>query len=208
MGIFIYYMKIIISESQLKTIISETPIQVKSIKNINWWGLVVWGGNEFKEELLNNKEGHVSPSNEYYPYIIQLMKSFTTDMRGSFEQDVINGQLSKSTTDKFNNNIISTLSDLSKDSKLNTDLQNIPYGQRKLAKSIGKGKIKEGINKTFLLTGQKFFKEGFVLNLKKHYNSDSPIVQNYIKVSNQMGDFVAGNQYLKNHIFNFILSKL
>jgi hypothetical protein len=127
---------------------------------------VVWGGNEFKGELLNNKEGHVSPSNEYYPYIIQLMKSFTTDMRGSFEQDVINGQLSKSTTDKFNNNIISTLSDLSKDSKLNTDLQNIPYGQRKLAKSIGKGKIKEGINKTFLLTGQKFFKEGFVLNLK------------------------------------------
>jgi len=197
-------MKIIISESQLKTIISDTPIQVKVVKNINWWGLVWRGRKEWKEELKNT----VSPSNEYYLYIIQLMKSFTTDMRGGFEQDVINGQLSKSTTDKFNNNIISTLSDLSKDSKLNTDLQNIPYGQRKLAKSIGKGKIKEGINKTFLLTGQKFFKEGFVLNLKKYYNSDSPIVQNYIKVSNQMGDFVAGNQYLKNHIFNFILSKL
>jgi hypothetical protein len=197
-------MKIIISESQLKTIISDTPIQVKVVKNINWWGLVWRGREEWKEELKNT----VSPSNEYYLYIIQLMKSFTTDMRGSFEQDVINGQLSKSTTDKFNNNIISTLSDLSKDSKLDTDLQNIPYSQRKLAKTVGKGKIKEGINKTFLLTGQKFFKEGFVLNLKKYYNSDSPIVQNYIKVSNQMGDFVAGNQYLKNHIFNFILSKL
>jgi len=197
-------MKILLSESQLKTIISETPIQVKSIKNINWWGLVIRGGDELKRELQNT----VSASNEYYNYITQLMGSFTADMRGTFEQDVINGQLSKSTTDKFNNNVISTISDLSKDNKLNTDLQNIPYSQRKLAKAVGKGKIKEEINKTFLLTGQKFFKEGFVLNLKKHYNSDSPIVQNYIKVSNQMGDFVAGNQYLKNHIFNFILSKL
>lgn len=197
-------MKILLSESQLKTIISETPLQVKSIKNINWWGLVVFGRKEWKRELLNT----VSASNEYHTYITQLMESFTTDMRGSFEQDVINGQLSKSTTDKFNNNVISTISDLSKNNKLNTDLQNIPYSQRKLAKAVGKGKIKEGINKTFLLTGQKFFKEGFVLSLKKFYNSDSPIVQNYIKVSNQMGDFVAGNQYLKNHIFNFILSKL
>lgn len=97
------------------------------------------------------------------------MKNFTTDMKDSFEQDVINGQLSKSTMDKFNNNIISTLSNLSKDNQLNTDLQNIPYSQRKLVKTVGRGKIKEGINKTFLLTGQKFFKEGFVLNLKKYY---------------------------------------
>jgi hypothetical protein len=197
-------MKIVISESQLKTIISESPLQVKSIKNINWWGLVKGGQDEWKRELQNT----VSASNEYYTYITQLMQSFTTDMKDGFEQDVINGQLSKSTIDKFNNNIISTLSNLSKDSQLNTDLQNIPYSQRKLAKTVGRGKIKEGINKTFLLTGQKFFKEGFVLNLKKYYTNNSPIVQNYIKVSNQMGDFVIGNQQLQNHILNFILSKL
>jgi hypothetical protein len=162
------------------------------------------GQDEWKRELQNT----VSASNEYYTYITQLMQSFTTDMKDGFEQDVINGQLSKSTIDKFNNNIISTLSNLSKDSQLNTDLQNIPYSQRKLAKTVGRGKIKEGINKTFLLTGQKFFKEGFVLNLKKYYTNNSPIVQNYIKVSNQMGDFVIGNQQLQNHILNFILSKL
>ena len=134
---YLYHMKILLSESQLKTIISETPLQVKSIKNINWWGLVIRGGDELKRELQNT----VSASNEYYNYITQLMGSFTADMRGSFEQDVINGQLSKSTTDKFNNNIISTLSDLSKDNKINTYLTVQYSGDKPYYKIIQQSQI-------------------------------------------------------------------
>ena len=190
-------MKIIISESQLKTI-GDQNLPVSDLKNISWDGLVNTGRNS----LHNVIENTINTSSKMHNQINDLVINITKDMKNSFEQDVLNGNLSKTTMNQFNKNIVSSLNEF------NLELEHIPVTQRKLAKTVGRGKIKEAISKCFTFTGQRFFKKGFAENLKKFTNSNSPIIQNYIKVSNQMGDFVIGNQQLQNYVFSFIMGKL
>lgn len=195
-------MKILVTENQLNRIINEV-VSVKDIDDVNWYGLISKGRNVWKNEL--NKI--IKVPNEFYSYISTLLLSFTTNMKDSFQNDVKNGTLSQSTLDIFNKSVVSAINDINKDPKLNNEIQKIPPYQRKLAKSVGAIKIKSGVDQAMTLTGQKFFKEGFVQQLKI-YDGNSPIVQNYIKVSNQMGDQVSNNKYLKNFIYNFIIGKL
>jgi len=193
---YLYYMK-------LMNVLSEIE-SVKTIKDVNWYGLISSARKTWSHELSNN----VKIPNKFYDYITSLLVSFTSNMKETFESDVMRGNLSKDTLDLFNSNVLSSLNKISKDPILNSEIQNIPPYQRKLAKTVGVGKIKNGVDRVVQLTGQKFFKEGFTTPLKSYYSTNSPIVQNYIKVSNQMGDHISNNQQLKTQLYNFILNKL
>ena len=177
---------------------------VKTIDDVNWYGLISSGRDKWKSELNNS----IKIPQKFYDQISRLMVSLTSDLRDSFEKDVISGQLSQATMKKFNDNFITSIIEIGKDNVVNSEIQKIPITQRKLAKSVGRGKIKDGVNKTLTLTGQKFFKEGFGDTLKQVYDVKSPIIKNYIKVSNQMGDFVMTNKPLEDYLYNFILNKL
>jgi hypothetical protein len=196
-------MKIIITESQLKKIIKEGQ-PVKYVDDVNWYGIVTKARNNWQRELNDT----INVPSEFYRYVTNILLSLTSNLQDSFENDVKNGGLSKSTIDLFNRSVVSTLNRFNKDRKLNDEIKKIPLSQRMVAKTVGTGKIKEGINMVLSLTGDKFFKEGFTQGLKQYSDVNSPIIKNYIKVSNEMGNYVTNNEYLKNFIYNFIIEKL
>ena len=179
-------------------------INPTSIKDINWYGLLNNGRNVWRDTLQNN----VKIPGDLYPAVMKVMVSIG-DIKNELERDVMNGQLSQQTMDKFNQNLMSSIISVSKDKIVVDTLNQIPSTQRQIAKSIvGKGVIKSSINKSVSLTGKSFFIDGMVGQIKKTYNTNSPIVKNYINVLTQMGNSVSNNENLKNSIYNHIIKMI
>lgn len=175
-----------------------------TIKDINWYGLLNSGRNVWRDTLQNN----VKIPGDLYPAVMKVMVSIG-NIKNELERDVMNGQLSQETIDKFNKNLLSSIITVSKDSMVIDTLNQIPPTQRQIAKSIvGKGVIKSSINKSISLTGKSFFIDGMVGQLKKTYNVNSPIVKNYINVLTQMGNSVSNNENLKNSLYNLIIKMI
>lgn len=196
-------MRIILSESQYNNLLNEIN-DVKTIKDINWYGLLSNARNVWIDTLQNN----VKIPQEYYPYIQNIMVSLGR-IKNEIETDVMKGSLSQNTINKFNQNLLSSIVTASKDKTLLDTISNIPSSQRQMAKSIvGKGIIKSSINKSLNLTGKSFFIDGMIGGLKKYYNPNSPIVKNYTIVLNQMGNAVSNNEQLKSSLFNTIINIL
>lgn len=196
-------MKYIITESQLERLISEAPSKT-DINKGTWYTLLANAREVWKNAL----ESNVKIPNEYYDYISKIMVSIG-HVKNEIESDIQKGSLSQSTLDKFNKNMMETIESLKKDPKLMDSLSKIPKGQRSLAKSmVGKGIIKNGVDKAVNLTGKSFFIDGMVAALKKYYNLSSSNTQNYIKVLTEMGNAVSNNQVLKNYLLNTIMSLL
>lgn len=196
-------MRIILSESQYNNLLNEIN-DVKTIKDINWYGLLSNARNVWLDTLQNN----VKIPQEYYPYIQNIMVSLGR-IKNEIETDVMKGSLSQNTINKFNQNLLSSIVTVSKDKTLLDTISNIPSSQRQMAKSIvGKGIIKSSINKSLNLTGKSFFIDGMIGGLKKYYNPNSPIVKNYAIVLNQMGNAVSNNEQLKSSLFNTIINIL
>lgn len=172
-----------------------------SIKEINWYGLLNSGRNVWRDTLENN----VKIPGDIYPALMKVMVSLG-QIKNEIERDVMNGQLSQQTIDKFNQNLMSSIVSVSKDVSVVDTINQIPPGQRQIAKSmVGKGIIKSSINKAVGITGKSFFIDGMVAQIKKTYNVNSPIVKNYINVLTQMGNSVSNNNNLKNSLFNVVM---
>ena len=203
----------IISESDLhrviKKIIIESTIlkevtEVKNIKDINWYALVSNGRDVFYLELNNV----IKIPEGFRGLVWKLVSSLTSNLQKSIESDVINGNLSANTIKILNQDINNAVNTIFKDPKLNDVFNKISGTEKFFAKNLGSVKIKNKVNDSVTLLGNKFYKEGMVGGLKKHYNPNSPIVKNYIKVLNQLGTNISNNQLLKDKIFNLIMSKL
>ena len=193
-------MKIIISESQLKRVISEI-INPKTIKEINWYHLVNSGRQSWKDSI----RSQVKIEQEYYDYLGDVLSALSS-IKKEVESDVMKGSLSQSTLDKLNQNLMSVIITTSKDKMLIDSLNKIPESQRKIARSIvGRGIIKSSIDKAVKITGQSYYINGMVTALKTTYNPSSPIVQNYIKVLTQIGTSLSQNEMLKKNIYNTII---
>jgi hypothetical protein len=196
-------MKYIITERQLKRLVSESLIKTDVGKG-TWYILLNKARESWKDALDNN----VKIPNEYYNYITKIMMSIGR-VKDEIETDVAKGSLSQSTLDKFNKNMIATIESLKKDEKLMGSLSMIPKSKRALAKSmVGKGIIKNSVDKSVNLTGKSFFIDGMVSKLKSDFNLRSPTTQNYIKVLTEMGNAVSNNQSLKNYLLNTIMGLL
>lgn len=142
-------------------------------------------------------------------FILQVIKVMVSlgRIKDEIERDVMNGQLSQQTMDKFNQNMMSSIISVSKDVSVLDTINQIPSGQRQIAKSVvGKGIIKSSINKAVGITGKSFFIDGMVGMIRKTYNVNSPIVKNYINVLTQMGNSVSNNEKLKNSLYNVVIS--
>ena len=193
-------MKLIITESQLKRVISEI-INPKTIKQINWYYLTHRGKQTWK----NSIRSQVKIEQEYYDYLGDVMSALSS-IKNEVESDVVKGSLSQSTLDKLNQNLMSVVITTSKDKMLSDSLNKIPESQRKIARSIvGRGVIKSSVDKAVKLTGQSFYIDGMVGLLKTSYNTSNPIVQNYIKVLTQIGTSLSQNEMLKKNIYNTII---
>jgi hypothetical protein len=193
-------MKIIISESQLKRVISEI-INPKTIKEINWYHLV----NNARKTWKDSIRSEVKIEQEYYDYLGYVLSALAS-IKKEVESDVMKGSLSQSTLDKLNQNLMSVVITTSKDKMLVDTLNKIPESQRKIARSIvGRGVIKSSIDKAVKLTGQSYYIDGMIPTLKTTYNPSSPIVQNYIKVLTQLGTSLSQNEMLKKNIYNTII---
>lgn len=175
-----------------------------TIKEINWYGLLNNGRNVWRDNLQSN----VKIPGDLYPVVMKVMVSIG-NIKNELERDIVNGQLSQETIDKFNKNLISSIITVSKDAMVIDTLNQIPPTQKQVARSIvGKGIIKSSINKAVNLTGKSFFIDGMVGQLKKTYNPNSPIVKNYINVLTQMGNSVSNNETLKNSLYNLIIKMI
>ena len=194
-------MKILITEEQLKQLINLS--EDTNIKDINWYGLVAKGRGNWETELNKN----VKIPEKFKPLVTKLMLSLTNNLKGSIESDVMKGTLSNNTLNIFNSSVNKTLKDISSDKIVNTEFDNLPSSGKFLAKTVGKGTIKDKINLAVNLTGKKFFIYGMISELKK-YNQNSPVVKNYVNVLTQMGNAVSRNENLKNQIYNLIMDKL
>jgi hypothetical protein len=193
-------MKLIITESQLKRVISEI-INPKTIKQINWYFLANNGRQVWKDSI----RSQVKIEQEYYDYLGDVLSALSS-IRKEVESDVMKGSLSQSTLDKLNQNLMSVIITTSKDKMLIDSLNKIPESQRKIARSIvGRGIIKSSIDKAVKITGQSYYINGMVTALKTTYNPSSPIVQNYIKVLTQIGTSLSQNEMLKKNIYNTII---
>jgi hypothetical protein len=193
-------MKLIITESQLKRVISEI-INPKTIKEINWYHLV----NNARKTWKDSIRSEVKIEQEYYDYLGYVLSALAS-IKKEVESDVMKGSLSQSTLDKLNQNLMSVVITTSKDKMLVDTLNKIPESQRKIARSIvGRGVIKSSIDKAVKLTGQSYYINGMISTLKTTYNPSSPIVQNYIKVLTQLGTSLSQNEMLKKNIYNTII---
>jgi hypothetical protein len=193
-------MKLIITESQLRRVISEI-INPKTIKEINWYHLVNSGRQSWKDSI----RSQVKIEQEYYDYLGDVLSALSS-IRKEVESDVMKGSLSQSTLDKLNQNLMSVIITTSKDKMLIDSLNKIPESQRKIARSIvGRGIIKSSIDKAVKITGQSYYINGMITALKTTYNPSSPIVQNYIKVLTQIGTSLSQNEMLKKNIYNTII---
>ncbi len=193
-------MKLIITESQLKRVISEI-INPKTIKEINWYHLV----NNARQSWKDSIRSQVKIEQEYYDYLGDVLSALAS-IKKEVESDVMKGSLSQSTLDKLNQNLMSVVITTSKDKMLVDTLNKIPESQRKIARSIiGRGVIKSSIDKAVKLTGQSYYIDGMIPTLKTTYNPSSPIVQNYIKVLTQLGTSLSQNEMLKKNIYNTII---
>ncbi len=182
-------------------VLSET-VQVDNIKDINWWVLISTGRDFLSKQL----HKMINVPDEFQGNLTSVVMSITHDLQNSVEKDVMTGNLSNNTINLVTNNIINSITKNS--NSLDTIFKKMSWSERKLAKTVGRYKISNAIDKGLILTGDKFFNEGMVSSLKNTYNINSPIVKNYIKVANQLGDSIKNNQKLKTHIMNVILSKL
>jgi hypothetical protein len=193
-------MKLIITESQLRRVISEI-INPKTIKQINWYYLTFRGKQTWK----NSIRSQVKIEQEYYDYLGDVLSALSS-IKKEVESDVMKGSLSQSTLDKLNQNLMSVIITTSKDKMLIDSLNKIPESQRKIARSIvGRGIIKSSIDKAVKITGQSYYINGMITALKTTYNPSSPIVQNYIKVLTQIGTSLSQNEMLKKNIYNTII---
>jgi len=186
---------------QMMGVLSET-VQVDNIKDINWWVLISTGRDFLSKQL----HKMINVPDEFQGNLTSVVMSITHDLQNSVEKDVMTGNLSNNTINLVTNNIINSITKNS--NSLDTIFKKMSWSERKLAKTVGRYKISNAIDKGLILTGDKFFNEGMVSSLKNTYNINSPIVKNYIKVANQLGDSIKNNQKLKTHIMNVILSKL
>jgi hypothetical protein len=192
----------------IKKIIRESTIlkevnQVKNIRDINWYALISSGRGVVQVELDNI----IKIPYDFRGLVYELEFSLTSNLKESIESDVINGNLSANTVKILNGNINNAVNTIFKDPKLNAEFNKIPGPKKSLAKNLGSWKIKNMVNDSITLLGDKFYKEGMVGGLK-YYNPNSPIVKNYVKVLNQLGTNISNNQLLKDRVFNLIMSKL
>jgi len=193
-------MKLIITESQLRRVISEI-INPKTIREINWYHLVSNGRQVWKDSI----RSQVKIEQEYYDYLGDVLSALSS-IKKEVESDVMKGSLSQSTLDKLNQNLMTVIITTSKDKMLIDSLNKIPESQRKIARSIvGRGIIKSSIDKAVKITGQSYYINGMITALKTTYNPSSPIVQNYIKVLTQIGTSLSQNEMLKKNIYNTII---
>lgn len=190
-----------IIQASYRTSLESPKQQSNEIERINWYSLIRNARETFNDAI--KKQIKVEP--EFYEYFTKAIIALGS-VKEEIISDISKGSLSQSTIDRFNQNLISVITQASKDKELLNILNKIPSTQRTIARSFaGKIAIRSGIDKAVNIAGKSFWIDGMTEELKKGYGKSNPLYQNYIKVLTQMGNSISQNKKLRDDIFNIII---